>query len=129
MYGDGSQTRSFCYVEDEVDGIFRLFHSDRIEPTNIGNPNEFTIRQLADLILEMTKSDSKLIRLPLPTDDPKVRQPDITIARSVLGWEPATTLEEGLGKTVGYFRRLVEESDAKARALNLDATPKPEVNS
>jgi dTDP-glucose 4,6-dehydratase len=96
IYGDGSQTRSFCYVDDEVDGIYRLFHSNRVEPTNIGNPNEFTIRELADIVLEETGSSSKIEVLPLPADDPKVRQPDITRARQILGWEPEVTLDEGL---------------------------------
>jgi dTDP-glucose 4,6-dehydratase len=118
IYGDGSQTRSFCFVEDEADGIYRLFHSNRNEPTNIGNPKEFTIRELANVILELTGSDSTVETRPLPTDDPKVRQPDITVARSVLGWEPETELREGLTKTVGYFRKLVQEADAQARALD-----------
>jgi dTDP-glucose 4,6-dehydratase len=122
IYGDGSQTRSFCYVDDEVDGIFRLFHSERVDPTNIGNPKEYTIHELAEVILELTGSHSMIETRPLPTDDPKVRQPDITLARTVLGWEPTTTLREGLTKTVGYFRRLVEERDARARAFD-EAAP------
>ena len=117
IYGDGSQTRSFTYVEDEVEGIYRLFMSDRVDPTNIGNPVEFTVAQLAQAVLEETGSASKLDRRPLPTDDPKVRQPDITVARRVLGWEPAIPLREGLRKTIPYFRRLVEENDAGARVL------------
>jgi dTDP-glucose 4,6-dehydratase len=122
IYGDGSQTRSFCYVDDEVDGIFRLFHSERVDPTNIGNPKEYTIHELAEVILELTGSHSMIETRPLPTDDPKVRQPDITLARTVLGWGPTTTLREGLTKTVGYFRRLVEERDARARAFD-EAAP------
>ena len=117
IYGDGSQTRSFCYVEDEVDGIFRLFHSDRIHPTNIGNPDEFTISKLAELVIAETGSRSEIEWLPLPADDPKVRQPDISVAREILGWEPMTTLQEGLAKTIPYFRELVETEDARARPL------------
>ena len=117
IYGDGSQTRSFCYVEDEVDGLFRLFHSDRIDPTNIGNPDEFTISELAELVIAETGSRSEIESLPLPADDPKVRRPDITIAREILGWEPAITLREGLARTVPYFRHLVESADARARPL------------
>lgn len=117
IYGDGSQTRSFCYVKDEVEGIFRLFHSDREAPVNIGNPNEFTIRQLADVVLEETGSESKIIEMPLPKDDPKVRQPDIAVAREVLGWEPAIELREGIRETLPYFRAEVERHDAKARTI------------
>ena len=117
IYGDGSQTRSFCYVEDEVDGIFRLFHSDRIDPTNIGNPDEFTISKLAELVIAETGSRSGIESLPLPADDPQVRQPDISVAREILGWEPVTTLQEGLTKTIPYFRELVETEDARARPL------------
>ena len=117
IYGDGSQTRSFCFVSDEVDGIFRLFHSDRTDPTNIGNPNEFTIRELADVVLEETGSDSKLERLPLPSDDPRVRKPDITVAREVLGWEPKIQLREGIRKTIPYFRAQLARHDARARTI------------
>jgi dTDP-glucose 4,6-dehydratase len=104
IYGDGSQTRSFCYVSDLVDGIYRLFASDRVEPTNIGNPYEFTVRQLADAVLRLTGSRSAIEYRPLPTDDPKVRQPDITTARAVLGWEPLIQLDEGLTRTINFFR-------------------------
>ncbi|MBK9547866.1 MAG: SDR family oxidoreductase [Gemmatimonadetes bacterium] len=104
MYGDGSQTRSFCYVSDEVEGIFRLFHSDRTLPTNIGNPIEFTMLELAQQVLAVTGSSSKIEFLPLPGDDPKVRQPDITVARTVLGWEPKVPLREGLEKSLPYFQ-------------------------
>ena len=120
IYGDGSQTRSFCYVEDEVDGIFRLFHSDRIEPTNVGNPHELTISELAQLVIEETGSQSGIESLPLPADDPKERRPDISVAREILGWEPLTTLHEGLKKTVPYFRNLVETENAQARPLISD---------
>ena len=104
IYGDGSQTRSFCFVSDLVDGLYRLFLSERTEPTNIGNPHEFTVRQLAEAVLRLTGSRSPLEFRPLPTDDPKVRQPDITVARRELGWEPTVQLDEGLGHTIAYFR-------------------------
>ena len=104
VYGDGSQTRSFCYVDDLVDGIVRLFERGTAEPVNIGNPNEFTVQQLADRVLALTGSASRIMREPLPVDDPKVRQPDITRARSLLGWEARTDLEAGLVKTIDYFR-------------------------
>jgi dTDP-glucose 4,6-dehydratase len=104
VYGDGQQTRSFCYVSDLIDGIYRLFMSDHTEPTNIGNPNEFTVRQLAELVLRMTGSTARIETRPLPTDDPKVRQPDITKARALLGWEPKVELEDGLQQTIAYFR-------------------------
>jgi dTDP-glucose 4,6-dehydratase len=106
LYGDGSQTRSFCYVADEVEGIYRLFQSGEHLPVNIGNPNEFTVRQLAELVVELTGSKSPIISHPLPTDDPKVRKPDITKARALLGWEPTVQLREGLVRTIEYFRGL-----------------------
>jgi len=117
MYGDGNQTRSFCYVKDEVEGIFRLFHSDRADPVNIGNPVEFTIRELADIVLDETGSDSRIEKLPLPEDDPKVRQPDITVARELLGWEPVVDLREGIRQTLPYFRAALEGADMKARTI------------
>jgi dTDP-glucose 4,6-dehydratase len=117
IYGDGSQTRSFCYVSDEVDGIYRLFHSDYTDPVNIGNPREFTILELARMVLEETGSASELRRLPLPADDPKVRRPDITIASETLGWEPKVPLRDGLRRTIPYFRELVERDEAVARTL------------
>jgi dTDP-glucose 4,6-dehydratase len=107
IYGDGSQSRSFCYVTDLIEGIYRLFTSSRVDPTNIGNPIEFTVLQLARLVKEMTGSTAEIIHRPLPVDDPKVRQPDITIARRVLSWEPAVALREGLGRTIEYFRTIV----------------------
>jgi dTDP-glucose 4,6-dehydratase len=116
IYGEGEQTRSFTYVDDLIDGIYRLFHSDRVDPTNVGNPGEFTIRELADLVLEMTGSSSELIYLPLPQDDPKTRQPDIRNARAALGWEPRVMLRRGLERTIPYFRTLVEGGGA-ARTL------------
>jgi dTDP-glucose 4,6-dehydratase len=117
VYGDGSQTRSFTYVDDLVEGIHRLFHSDRAEPTNLGNPNEFTVRQLAEQVLAMVGGESRVEWRPLPVDDPKVRQPDITIAREVLGWEPRVQLHEGLERTVAYFRALLSRADHSARTL------------
>ena len=118
LYGDGTQTRSFCFVEDEVEGLYRLFFSDYTDPVNVGNPHEFTIRQLAEMILEETGSRSELIERPLPEDDPKVRQPDISLARAQLDWEPETSLREGLRRTVPYFRNLVEREGARARTLD-----------
>lgn len=109
LYGDGSQTRSFCYVEDEVEGLYRLFMNGDAEPTNIGNPIEFTVRQLAELVLELTDSSLEIIELPLPVDDPQVRQPDITRAREKLGWEPQVPLRDGLIRTIAYFRELLDK--------------------
>ena len=108
MYGDGSQTRSFCYVEDEVEGIYRLFMHGDANPTNIGNPNEFSVRQLAEIVLEVTGSASPLAFKELPEDDPKVRKPDITRACTMLGWEPNIELREGVRRTVEYFRRVLQ---------------------
>ena len=104
VFGNGSQTRSLCYVSDLIDGIFRLMSSDESDPVNIGNPTEMTIRQLAEKIVALTGSTSRIVEKPLPVDDPKVRQPDITRARTLLGWEPKVALDEGLGKTIDYFR-------------------------
>ncbi len=118
IYGDGEQTRSFCHVSDEVEGIYRLFMSDEGDPVNVGNPGEFTIRELAELVLELTGSSSAIDKLPLPADDPKVRQPDITRAREILGWEPEVSLREGLERTIPYFREQVERHDASARTIS-----------
>jgi dTDP-glucose 4,6-dehydratase len=107
IFGSGTQTRSFCYVSDLVDGILRLLDSDLNEPINIGNPSEMTIEEIARTIIRMTGSRSKIVYRPLPEDDPKVRQPDITKARNLLGWEPKVGLEEGLTKTLEYFRTKV----------------------
>ena len=107
VFGDGTQTRSFCYISDLVDGIIRLMLSTENDPVNIGNPQEMTIEQMARLIIEMTGSRSRIVYKPLPTDDPKVRQPDITRARTLLGWEPKVTLEQGLGRTIEYFRHKI----------------------
>jgi dTDP-glucose 4,6-dehydratase len=107
VFGDGSQTRSFTYITDLVDGIIKLMLSDVNDPVNIGNPREMTIAEIARTIIKMTGSTSKIIHKPLPTDDPKVRQPDITRARTLLHWEPKVPLEEGLVKTLEYFRTKV----------------------
>ncbi|HEX7010785.1 MAG TPA: UDP-glucuronic acid decarboxylase family protein [Phycisphaeraceae bacterium] len=108
LYGDGSQTRSFCYVDDLVEGFVQFMNSpdDVIGPINLGNPGEFTIRQLAEMVIEMTNSKSKMIQQPLPTDDPTQRKPDITLAKKHLKWEPAVPLREGLRKTIDYFASL-----------------------
>jgi dTDP-glucose 4,6-dehydratase len=108
VFGDGSQTRSFCYVDDQVEGIYRLLLSDETEPVNIGNPVEITIREFAEEILKLTGSDQRIVFKPLPTDDPKQRQPDITRARERLGWEPRVERAEGLKATYDYFRGLPE---------------------
>lgn len=112
IYGDGSQTRSFCYVSDLVDGLMRLMDQDEhIGPVNVGNPGEYTIRELAETVLELTGSKAELGREPLPADDPKQRCPDITRAREWLGWEPKVPLKEGLEPTIAYYReRLAEEA-------------------
>ena len=104
VYGDGSQTRSFCYVDDEVRGILALLDGSEVGPVNIGNPGEFTIRELAELVLEVTGSGSQIVEEPLPVDDPTQRRPDITLAKSALGWEPRVALREGLVKTAEFFR-------------------------
>ena len=104
VYGDGSQTRSFCYVSDLVDGIYRLLLSREDDPVNIGNPNEMTLLELARAIIKLTGSKSKIVHKPLPVDDPKVRRPNITKAKKILRWEPKVGLEEGLSKTINYFR-------------------------
>jgi dTDP-glucose 4,6-dehydratase len=110
VFGDGRQTRSFCYVSDLIEGIYRLLESDHEEPTNIGNPHEMTILEFAEHILKLTGSRSEIVHRPLPQDDPKTRQPDIAVARRELGWEPRVPLEEGLAKTVDYFRALLDEA-------------------
>jgi dTDP-glucose 4,6-dehydratase len=107
IFGDGTQTRSFCYITDLVDGIIKLMLSKEAGPINIGNPQEMTIEQIARQIIAMTGSKSKIIHKPLPTDDPKVRQPDITLARTLLEWEPKVSLEQGLDRTIDYFRAKV----------------------
>jgi dTDP-glucose 4,6-dehydratase len=104
IYGDGSQTRSFCYVDDLVHGLYLLLASDMNEPVNIGNPHEMTLLELAKKVVQLTKSKSKIVYRPLPQDDPQVRRPDIRIARQKLKWEPKVNFEEGLKKTIAYFR-------------------------
>ena len=116
LYGDGQQTRSFCYVDDLVEAMMRMmgtspeFHG----PVNIGNPTEFTIRELAEQVIELTGSRSRLVHEPLPSDDPKQRQPDISLARAKLGWEPTVALREGLTRTIAYFETVLEKSSVNA---------------
>jgi len=105
LYGDGTQTRSFCYVDDEVRGILALLDGDEVGPVNVGNPNEFTVRELAELVVEVTGSSSEVVYEPLPVDDPTQRKPDITLARTALGWEPQVQLREGLERTAAWFRQ------------------------
>jgi dTDP-glucose 4,6-dehydratase len=112
IFGDGSQTRSFCYVSDLVDGLFRLMGSDERYPVNLGNPCEMTIREFAERIRRLTGSRSELSSEPLPEDDPRQRQPDITKARTLLGWEPRVDLDEGLAKTVEYFQGLAVPAES-----------------
>jgi dTDP-glucose 4,6-dehydratase len=104
VYGDGSQTRSFCYVSDEVEGIYRLMMSDYCEPVNIGNPNEISVLEFAEIVIDIMGSKSNITYCDLPQDDPQVRRPDITRAREILGWEPKVDLQDGLEKTIEYFR-------------------------
>ena len=115
VYGSGSQTRSFCYVSDEIDGFLRLAKADEHLPVNIGNPNEFTILQCAQMVLQVTGSKSQIVYEPLPQDDPKQRRPDITKARQLLGWEPKIDLETGLRKSLDYFRTAVAQEIATQR--------------
>lgn len=115
VYGDGSQTRSFCHVDDQVEGIVRLFHSSVVDPINIGNPTEFTIRDLARIVIEGTGSASPIVERPLPEDDPRVRRPDISQARLLLGWEPRVSLRDGLRATIPWFREQVAGAGARAR--------------
>ena len=111
VYGDGSQTRSFCHVDDEVAGILALLESDHVGPVNIGNPTEFTVSELAEIIIEITGSSSEVIHEPLPVDDPTQRRPDISLARSVLGWEPRIPIREGLARTVSYLEAEVNRRE------------------
>jgi UDP-glucuronate decarboxylase len=108
VYGDGSQTRSFCYVDDLIDGFVRLMNQEKtVGPVNIGNPGEFTMLELAELVLKKVGGKSKVTNLPLPADDPKQRRPDISLAKEALGWEPRVPLEEGLDRTIAYFRQAI----------------------
>jgi UDP-glucuronate decarboxylase len=110
IYGDGNQTRSFCYVDDLIEGMVRFMNcNDFIGPVNIGNPSEFTIRELAEKVIRLTGSKSQIIKCLLPSDDPRQRQPDISLAREKLGWQPAIPLDEGLEKTIDYFRKTLEK--------------------
>lgn len=109
VFGDGSQTRSFCYVDDLVNGICKLaHHNSETGPVNLGNETEFTVLQLAEMVIRMTGSKSKIIHKDLPSDDPKIRRPDLTKARKTLGYEPSIALEQGLEKTIAYFREIVK---------------------
>ncbi|HEY1987209.1 MAG TPA: UDP-glucuronic acid decarboxylase family protein [Terracidiphilus sp.] len=123
IYGDGSQTRSFCYVTDQIEGQIRLMHSDEHEPVNIGNPVEFTILECAEEVLAVTKSRSQLSFKPLPQDDPKQRQPDITKARAILGWEPKIQLAEGLRLTIPWFQKTMRPTPSTGAANA--STPAP----
>ena len=109
VFGDGSQTRSFCYVDDQVEGIYRLLLSDYSDPVNIGNPDEITIKEFAEEIIKLTNTTQKIVYKPLPADDPLQRQPDITRAREILGWEPKVSREEGMRITYDYFKNLTRE--------------------
>lgn len=106
IYGDGSQTRSFCYVDDEVEGLYQLFLRGDANPCNIGNPDEYTVKQLAEIVVELTGSEAPITFEPLPEDDPKVRKPDITRAKALLGWTPAVDIRTGVQRTIDYFRTL-----------------------
>jgi dTDP-glucose 4,6-dehydratase len=110
VFGDGRQTRSFCYVDDMVRGLHALLMSDHTGPMNIGNPKEMSLEEMAQAVIRITGSKSRIVHRPLPTDDPKVRQPDIALARKVLGWEPKVGLASGLRRTVRYFRERLRKS-------------------
>jgi len=120
MFGDGSQTRSFCYVDDLVDGIYRLLMSDYVQPMNIGNPSEITIKEFGEEIIKLTGTNQKLISKPLPQDDPKQRKPNIDKARSILGWEPKVDRAEGLKITYEYFKSLSKDELNKVEHNNFD---------
>ena len=120
VFGDGSQTRSFCYVDDLVEGIFRLLKSDYEQPVNIGNPSEISIAQFAEEIIELTGTEQKVIYKDLPVDDPKQRRPDITLAKKILDWEPKVTRQEGLKITYEYFKSLSKEEFYEKEHMNFD---------
>ena len=124
VFGDGSQTRSFCYIDDLVEGIYRLLMSDYNFPVNIGNPDEITLLEFAKEILELTNHKVKIAFKELPVDDPKQRQPDISVALELLGWKPRVALKDGLTRTVAYFERLLSDDALKAQ-LAKEATVKP----
>lgn len=119
VYGEGKQTRSFCYVDELIDGLIRLMSSgvDFVGPVNLGNPTEFTILEAAQKVIELTGSRSKIVFRPLPQDDPMQRKPDITLAKEKLGWEPKISLEEGLKKTIAYFDELLSSEGAVGSAV------------
>jgi dTDP-glucose 4,6-dehydratase len=120
IFGDGSQTRSFCYVDDLVEGIYRLLMSDYAEPVNIGNPDEITIKDFAEEIIKLTGTHQKVVYQPLPTDDPKQRRPDITLARQLLNWEPKVHRSEGLKITYDYFKTITQEELNKIEHKNFE---------
>jgi dTDP-glucose 4,6-dehydratase len=120
IFGDGSQTRSFCYVDDLVEGIYRLLMSDYAQPVNIGNPDEITIKDFAEEIIKLTQTNQKVVYKELPTDDPKQRRPDITLAREILGWEPKVHRSEGLKITYDYFKTLSLEDLNKIEHKNFE---------
>jgi dTDP-glucose 4,6-dehydratase len=125
VFGDGSQTRSFCYVDDLIEGIWRLLHSDEVMPTNIGNPSEMTILQFAELVRELTGSTSEIAYRELPVDDPKVRQPDIAKAQRILGWQPRVSLRDGLTRTLAYFRERLEIGGVEGLTARDGASARP----
>ncbi len=112
VFGNGSQTRSFCYVDDLIEGIYRLMMSDYHEPVNIGNPHEMTVREMAELVIKLSGSKSAIVEKPLPENDPKVRQPDVTLAKELLGWEARVPIEEGLKRTIEWYRELFSRTKA-----------------
>lgn len=112
VFGEGNQTRSFCFVKDLVDGIYRLLTANEVDPVNIGNPTEMSVLDFAEKILELTGSSSSIVHKPLPVDDPQIRQPDITRASTILGWEPKVPLDEGLASTIEYFKELMARDEA-----------------
>lgn len=127
IYGDGSQTRSFCYVDDLIDGFLRLMASpaNMTGPVNLGNPGEFTIKDLAEIVIDMTGSSSDLVHLPLPQNDPRQRRPDITLASESLKWQPSVPLREGLGRTIDYFERLLSSQPRAGDAIGNSALGAP----
>lgn len=121
VFGDGSQTRSFCYIDDQVDGLYRLLLSEYSQPVNIGNPSEITIRDFADEIIRLTNTDQKVIYKELPVDDPLQRQPNISLAKKILGWQPNVERQEGLQKTLNYFKSLPQEKWYKTEHKTFDS--------
>ena len=115
VYGDGSQTRSFCYIDDQVEGLVRLARTDYCGPVNIGNPDEIPVRQLAEEIIQLTGSSSRIVEKPLPADDPKVRRPDIALAKKLLGWEPKVERMEGLKRTIAFCQEVLPPRAGRAK--------------